>query len=144
MAVSKQGALAFIRRILTEEAFQQRVSAEIEGKEGAAAIDALIRAGSREGFEVTADELRTIQAVLTTKGELREERLADVTGGMRGFDGSIGSLKDRLNTIGDDAQLANVDLQNVLQQVQQYLQMLSNVSKSSHDNAMSIIRRIGG
>lgn len=36
-----------------------------------------------------------------------------------------------LNTIGDDAQLANVDLQNVLQKQQQTLQMISNISKES-------------
>jgi len=53
-------------------------------------------------------------------------------------------LENRLNTIGDDAQLANVDLQNWLQKQQQTLQMMSNVSKTLHDTAMSIIRKIGG
>jgi multidrug resistance efflux pump len=49
-----------------------------------------------------------------------------------------------LNSIGDDAQLANVDLQNVLQKQQQTLQMLSNMSKSLHDTAKAVIRKIGG
>jgi hypothetical protein len=44
----------------------------------------------------------------------------------------------------DDAQLANLDLQDLLQKQQQALQMLSNVSKTLHDTAMSIIRKIGG
>jgi DNA repair ATPase RecN len=52
--------------------------------------------------------------------------------------------EEQLNSIGDDAQLANVDLQNVLQKQQQMLQMLSNMSKSLHDTAKAVIRKIGG
>ena len=44
----------------------------------------------------------------------------------------------------DDAQLANVDLQNQLQKQQQTLQMLSNVSKTLNDTTLAIIRKIGG
>ena len=44
----------------------------------------------------------------------------------------------------DDAQLANVNLQNVLQKQQQTLQMMSNVSKMLYDTATSVIRHIGG
>ena len=46
-------------------------------------------------------------------------------------------------SVGDDAQLANVDLQNMLQKQQQLIQMLSNVSKLLHDTAMAVIRKIG-
>jgi len=53
-------------------------------------------------------------------------------------------LGDKLNIVGDDAQLANVDLQNVLQKQQQLLQMLSNISKLLSDTAMATIRKIGG
>ena len=49
-----------------------------------------------------------------------------------------------LNQLGDDAQLANVDLQNVLQKQQQTLQMMSNISKMLYDTAQSVIRKIGG
>lgn len=44
---------------------------------------------------------------------------------------------------GEDAQLANIDLQNQLQQQQRTFQTLSNVMKNKHDTAMSIIRKIG-
>jgi hypothetical protein len=54
------------------------------------------------------------------------------------------SIEDKLETVGDDAQLANVDLQNILQKQQQTLQMLSTISKLLHDTAMSVIRKIGG
>jgi hypothetical protein len=50
----------------------------------------------------------------------------------------------QLNTIGDDSQLANVDLQNALQKQQQTLQMLSNLMKMMHDSAMAIIRNLKG
>lgn len=56
----------------------------------------------------------------------------------------IANLEATLNSVGDDAQLANVDLQNVLQKQQQTLQMMSNISKMLHDTAMEIIRKIGG
>ena len=58
------------------------------------------------------------------------------------LDTEIASWETKLNSIGDDAQLANVDLQNILQKQQQLLQMLSNISKVTHDTAMEIIRNI--
>ena len=60
------------------------------------------------------------------------------------LDVEVARWEARLATVGDDAQLANVDLQNTLQKLQQSLQMLSNISKMLHDNAMSIIRKMGG
>ncbi len=56
----------------------------------------------------------------------------------------IKNLEEKLNSVGDDAQLANVDLQNMLQKQQQTLQMMSNISKMLHDTAMAIIRKIAG
>jgi len=55
----------------------------------------------------------------------------------------IKNTEEKLNSVGDDAQLANVDLQNMLQKQQQTLQMMSNISKMLHDTAMAIIRKIG-
>ena len=74
--------------------------------------------------------VRTIEGVpLSTRGSLRSY---------------IEDLERQLATVGDDAQLANVDLQNVLQKQQQTMQMMSNISKLLHDTAMAIIRKIGG
>lgn len=55
----------------------------------------------------------------------------------------IADLKQQLSTVGDDAQLANIDLQNSLQKQQQTIQTMSNVSRMLHDTAMAIIRKIG-
>lgn len=60
------------------------------------------------------------------------------------LDGEIARWEGILNSLGDDAQLANVDLQNILQKQQQTLQMMSNISKMLHDTAMSVIKKMGG
>jgi hypothetical protein len=60
------------------------------------------------------------------------------------LEGYIENLEEDLNSSGDDAQLANVDLQNVLQKQQQVMQMMSNISKMLHDTALAIVRKIGG
>jgi hypothetical protein len=59
------------------------------------------------------------------------------------LDNEIALWEEKLNALGDDSQLANIDLQNALQKQQQCLQMISNVSKMTHDTAMSIIRNMG-
>ncbi len=55
----------------------------------------------------------------------------------------IVTWEEKLGAVGDDAQLANINLQNALQRQQQTMQMMSNVSKMLHDTAMAIIRKIG-
>jgi len=56
---------------------------------------------------------------------------------------AVKNLEEKLNTLGDDSQLANIDLQSMLQKQQQNLQKLSNISKMLHDTAQAIIRKIG-
>ena len=55
----------------------------------------------------------------------------------------INKLEHELATTGDDAQLANLDLQSALQKQQQTIQTMSNVSKVLHDTAMAVIRKVG-
>ena len=64
-------------------------------------------------------------------------------GNKAGLESYIESLEDQLNSVGDDSQLANVDLQNMLQKQQQTMQMMSSISKMLHDTAMAVIRKIG-
>lgn len=65
-------------------------------------------------------------------------------GAMQPSGSEVQRFSEKLNTVGEDAQLANVDLQNMLQKQQQTMQMMSNISKQLHDTAMAIIRKIGG
>ena len=62
---------------------------------------------------------------------------------IRRFGSNPLKLEDLLNSVGEDAQMANLDLQNALQKQQQLLQMMSNMSKTMHETSMSIIRKIG-
>jgi hypothetical protein len=55
----------------------------------------------------------------------------------------IKTVEEQIAGAGEDAELANIDLQNVLQKQQQTLNMLSNISKMLHDTAMAIIRKVG-
>jgi len=57
---------------------------------------------------------------------------------------AIAGFEEKLQAVGDDAQLAGIDLQNILQKQQQVLQMLSTISKMQSDTAMAVIRKIGG
>jgi hypothetical protein len=56
----------------------------------------------------------------------------------------VAGFEEKLQAVGDDAQLANIDLQNMLQKQQQVLQMMSTISKMQSDTAMAVIRKIGG
>ncbi len=59
------------------------------------------------------------------------------------LDAILSKWEEELQTIGDDAQLANVDMQNMLQKQQQTMQAMSCMSKMLHDTAIAIIRKIG-
>jgi hypothetical protein len=62
----------------------------------------------------------------------------------REVDRALRHLEEVLDSVGDDAQLASLDLQNALQRQQQLLQMLSTISRLLGDTAMAVIRKIGG
>ena len=54
----------------------------------------------------------------------------------------LSKWNDKLNSMGEDTQLENVDLQNRLQKQQQTMQTTSNMSKMLHDTAMAIIKKM--
>ncbi len=60
------------------------------------------------------------------------------------LDDCIKKWEEKLQECGEDAQLANIDMQNMLQKQQQTLQMMSQISKMLHDTAMAVIRKLGG
>jgi Spy/CpxP family protein refolding chaperone len=75
---------------------------------------------------------------------LREQLAAAPATDRARLEAQVAAFEQRLQAIGDDAQLANVDLQNVLQKQQQALQAMSSTSKMLHDTAMATIRKLGG
>ena len=70
-------------------------------------------------------------------------KLSSIDQQIKSLDNGIVVLEEKLSSIGEDAQLANIDLQNQLQKQQQTLQTMSNVSKMLHDTAMNVIRNMG-
>jgi len=62
---------------------------------------------------------------------------------MEKFEDEIKKWEEELNTAGDDAQLQNVDLQNMLTKQQQVLQSLSRVGKLLHDIDTAVFRKVG-
>jgi hypothetical protein len=91
----------------------------------------------------TRDELTRLQQIkLSLSAGKPTQVVRDNTPAQ--VDNEIKALEEKLATIGDDAQLANIDLQNMLQKQQQTIQMLSNISKILSDIALSVIRKIGG
>jgi len=53
-------------------------------------------------------------------------------------------LELQLRTVDEDSQLANIDLQELVQRMQQNLQAISNIAKAMNDSAMAIIRNFKG
>lgn len=90
---------------------------------------------------------RRIQKITIKHISLTNERIITRPGRVistaKEFEDYIKKLEEQLSTIGDDAQLANIDLQNALQKQQQLIQMMSQMSKILHDTAMAAIRKIG-
>ncbi len=84
------------------------------------------------------------QSLATLDGASAKARAGGSATTVAQLDAAIANNDELLNSVGDDAQLANVDLQNALQKQQQTLQMMSNMSKMLNDTAMAIIRKIGG
>jgi len=66
-------------------------------------------------------------------------KLASIDHQIESLETGIEVFQEKLSSLGDDAQLANIDLQNALQKQQQTLQTISNVSKMQHDTLKSII-----
>lgn len=92
----------------------------------------------RREYQRSAERLRHKERALAHR-----ESIGKIRAVARNIDAAIVRWEQKLSSLGDDAQLANIDLQNMLQKQQQTLQTISNVSKMLHDTAMAIIRKIG-
>ena len=105
---------------------------------------------SIERMRIASSELRALVGLRPPGSQIGPQRVflpqdvARVNQVASELDLAIRDWEARLNTRGDDAQLANIELQNILQRQQQTLQTISNVSKALHDTAMAIIRKMGG
>ena len=115
--MSKESLEQFLSTVIDKEE-TSRIGDDVDTTE------ALIAFGAEQGFEFSEEDLKEMV-------ELADDELASVAGGGSGsrMYTNLANFKQNLNSVGDDAQLANVDLQNMLQKQQQTLQMMSNISK---------------
>lgn len=101
-------------------------------------VDGLVQLVMREAYldRVRAERRAAERAQRTNAREraLREER-SRLRERLREIDAELARL-------GDDGQLANIDLQNALQKQQQTLQTMSNMSKRMHDTAKNMIQNM--
>jgi hypothetical protein len=58
-------------------------------------------------------------------------------------DAAVQHLEKLLDQLGDDSQLAGVDLQSALEKQQMLLDLLSRISTMLHETSTAIIRKIG-
>ncbi len=104
-------------------------------------MNELIQYVLHESFEEISVDLqyyaKKVKFFNEQKKQIRE-RISRIRKTMQDY---ITSQEEILSTIGDDDQLANIDLQNALQKQQQTVQMMSNVSKVLHDTTMAVIRK---
>ena len=105
-------------------------------------ISGLVQEVLRESYLETKEDVNYYSEKVKLYNELKEETREMLDNFRAKMEEYISRWEERLETLGDDAQLANIDLQNALQKQQQTLQTMSNVSKILHDTAMAIIRKI--
>lgn len=113
---------------------------------GAVDPNELVQHVLRESYMQTTEDLNSLTEKVKNLNQAKKQ-VRDKLNGLRENSVSNSEIKkweEKLNSIGDDAQLANVDLQNILQKQQQTLQMMSNISKMLYDTATSVIRKMGG
>lgn len=109
-------------------------------------VSSLVRHALRDSYPNTVEELRhhgqRIKHLDEQKQQIRSQ--LQMAHGGNAHAEAIQELEGRLSSVADDAQLANIEMQNWLQKSQQTLQLLSNMAKSMHDTAMNSVRKMGG
>jgi hypothetical protein len=86
-----------------------------------------------EQQEALRVELETLRELRANAGFLEQND------GLAQLDKLIAATEARLDAVREDAQLANLDLQNSSQAFQQMQQTMAQVSKALHDTAMAVI-----
>jgi hypothetical protein len=127
------GELRRLRSEIVSQAFEQKIDLSPEGKVELAQLASLVA-------ELATDyELDEMAYGLGIPARVPPEGVTTP----RELDALIKHWEEELQAVGDDAQLANVDMQNMLQKQQQTMQMMSQISKALHDTAMAVIRKMG-
>jgi len=98
---------------------------------------AAVSGSSAPLLEADASEQLSRVSALLTDLSTQSAAALEAGGGVKTY------LEKKLASMGDDAHLAKIDLQEALQKQQQLIQMLSNMSMLLANTALSVIRKIG-
>ena len=105
-------------------------------------INELIQCVLSESYLETNKDLQFYAAKVKYINDLEKQVSDEIIRVRKLTQDYIGCLEQNLSSVGDDAQLANMDLQNALQEQNQLLQTISSISKTLHDTANAIISNI--
>ena len=95
-----------------------------------------------EAYLETSKDLQFYAQKVKYFNDMKKQIRDEVARARKAYQDYIDSLEEQLSTLGDDSQLANIDLQNLIQKQQQAVQMLASVMKMMHDTATAIIRNL--
>lgn len=113
---------------------------EISETSGPVSVDKLVlkpfQPSTTPGGQVPTEEHTESEPFEILGGEV------DISG-LEELEEMMEEYEEILQTVGEDAQLANIDLQSQLQKSQQTIQLMNNVSKMLHDTLLSELRKIG-
>ncbi len=146
-----------IARGYPQAEIQARWAAFVEhAARGGGAVDpnALVQAVLREAYLQQQEDLRRYADKVKHFNEQKKKLRAELDTARRADPSRTGStaaprvastqaLEVRIQRADDDARLANVELQKALQKQQQTRQTMSSLSKTLHDTAVAVIRKIG-
>lgn len=126
---------------LAWKSFVEKSAAEITRTDDVSTeLDKLILRVLNESYQEKQEKLQQRAARVQHFNEMKQEcRKLIESIRMR-----VQSLEEEYTATEEEARLANIDLQNMIQRQQQTLQTMSNVSKMLHDTAMAVIRNISG
>ncbi len=107
-------------------------------------VNNMINSVLRQAYMESTEELKSLADKLKSMNEAKKD-IRDGAGmsDRPEIETSIDDVEKALSLVGDDAQLANIDLQSVMQKQQSTLQTMSSISKMMTDTALTVIRKIG-
>jgi vacuolar-type H+-ATPase subunit I/STV1 len=91
----------------------------------------------QEFLQISIDDLEELDVAAL------EDLYAEQVRAIEDLESELNRYEEELESIGDDEQLADVDLQNMLKKQQQIIEMMSKLSKTLNDMALALIRKTG-
>ncbi len=137
------------------EFFQKHVGLKVDGEVGPKTLKMMFLA--KKAKKAPSADKTGVKAKLSEKQKANIYNMQGKTADLKALQKWVAQTQKAVDTwakmaapqqslvqkSGDDAQLAQLDLQSALQKQQQAMQLASNMSRKLHETAMAIIKKIG-